>query len=90
MVPHITYIVGLICVIAGFLIGIYYSKKTEKSSGGVIGVLLIDKIHPEVNGGVYSQFFVDPKTFTDGQRIEMDVLLIKEDITQNSQQEQGS
>lgn len=65
----------IVCFLLGILIGYFLLRKLlKKIYKESIGVLLIDIGEPEVNGGVYSQFFVDPRTLKDGAIVEMNVM----------------
>ena len=65
---------GVVCIIAGVLIGIWLVGKEQKGNDKLCqGLLIIDKEDPVANGGVYSQFFTDPQSFMDGEIIKLRV-----------------
>lgn len=60
---------ALLCIIIGYIFGARLRKVSDK----VVGGLIIDKDNPDVNGGVYMVWDVNPMTLTDGQIVKMEV-----------------
>ena len=79
----------IICLILGFVFGVYYRKTTDTTA-----LLVIDPVNPEVNGGVYVVWDQDPHEMVrkgkvkDGQIMKMEVAV--RDIVHESQQNQGA
>lgn len=77
-------VVGIACIFAGGLLGIFFNHYATKR----VGTLIIDKDNPEVHGGVYTVFDIDPLTFHNKQDVCLDVLVV--DLKKESQQNQVS
>lgn len=67
-------IIGIVCINLGILIGAAIRKRTDLNREAA-GILIIDR-QDEGAGGVYSQFYRDPRTFTDGQFVVMQAMVL--------------
>lgn len=72
-------IVGIVCLMVGFVIGVYFDKYGKKP----IGAFVVDPYNPEFNGGVYTVFDIDPLKLHDKQVVAMDVIVA--DVSQENQ-----
>lgn len=81
IVPNL---VALIFLIIGFLIGQFTKKKPK-----IIGTLIVDPVNPEINGGVYIVWDVDPFKLESSQVIQLDVMKCSIIELEHSQQNQG-
>ena len=79
----VTVVVGIVCLLIGFLIGVWFCRDV----GHKVGTFIVDKWNPEINGGVYTVFDDDPLKFRNGQHVTLDV--ITADLGK-SQQNQGA
>lgn len=66
----------VVVYLAGFVVGIFAERRKNR---GTDGILIVDKVMPEANGGVYFQAFENPQTYTDGQKISLEVMWFTED-----------
>ena len=86
-------IVWILCAAIGILLGTKLQKASDQDmmakwcEDRFKGVLMVDKIHPEVNGGLYTQLKVDPQTYDDNEVILLKVMYI---TNEDSQQNQGT
>lgn len=67
------FLICFVCTLAGFLFGAY-CLKGGKISAETNGILIVDKVDPVANDGVYFQAFEDPQTYKDGQKIVLEVV----------------
>lgn len=78
--------VVVVCLVVGYILEwiilrMFFGKKKHKTP--LAGHLIVDETDPEEGGGVYLTVEIDPKTFKDGQRIELDIWKV------NSQEKHG-
>lgn len=69
-----------VCVIVGYILEWIILKaffKRHKQDPPLAGHLIVDDTDPEEGGGLYLTVEVDPKSFKDGQIVELDVWKIK-------------
>ena len=84
-------VLEIVIYLLGFLVGYWTRKKDDRKNALLKGLLLIDKGDPVANGGVYSQFFSDPLSFSDGEVIKLKVSEVNIDLDKNkSQQSQAT
>ena len=81
----------IITAIISALIGIFvtYIYVYNRAKKKIIGTLIIDPVNPEINGGVYTVWDVDPLKLEPGQIICLDVARLNITAT-DSQQNQGA
>ena len=75
---YLVIVVGLI-VLCGILYAFQEKKgkKPEpKQEPVIIGQLLVDATDPEKGGGVYLNIRQDPKTLTDGEIVQLEIIRI--------------
>lgn len=68
----IAVVVGILCIIAGYLCGVYLEKVSEKKQ--VKGLLVLDK----KNLSVYFQAFEDPMLYHNGSRVLLEIWSVDE------------
>lgn len=75
-------VTAIIAVILSFIVG----YKWRQSKEHYIGTFVVDHVNPEVNGGVYTIFDVDPMSLKEREIVTLDILIA--DVA-SSQQSQG-
>lgn len=66
----------IVVYLLGFIVGLFAERRKNR---GTDGILIVDKVMPEANGGVYFQAFANPQTYADGQKISLEVMWFTED-----------
>ena len=51
----------IVVYLLGFIVGLFAERRKNR---GADGILIVDKVMPEANGGVYFQAFANPPTYT--------------------------
>lgn len=77
-------VIEIAIAVVAFIGGYKVRKSREKNIGGFV----VDHVNPEVNGGVYTIFDVDPMSLKDGETVVMDVMVADVNLPA-SQEEQG-
>lgn len=83
METWIVILIAGICGLIGYSFGFWWRNTGKTDGEELVGVFLIDKVHPEDSGGVYSQFFRNPQTFTDGEIVKVGVMHITEEYRES-------
>ena len=56
----------------------FFVRQVEKKMDAkVVGLMVVDPEEPGAGDGVYTAFLEDPKTFTDGSRIVLEVSVVR-------------
>ena len=69
MPAWLTVVLCIVFLYAGYLIGGHINKKR------IVGTIVVDKINPEVNGGIYTVWDVEPHTLNDHEIVCLDVIV---------------
>ena len=81
-------LICVFCIFIGYVIRVLLDKAIKRKN--VIGTIIVDKLNPHINGGIYTIWDIDPQTLNDGDVILLDIMVANiASEFQNSQESQG-